>query len=141
MRLGNQDAHVESFDLTPMIDVVLLLIIFFMLSSRFADATLTAQDLPAEKGEAAPEDLPKVTFDLDKDGNLFVAAKPATFEDVAALVRPLRDAASPEGSLVVIRADRRCLALHLNRLAAELSANGIRDWAFTTQPEPSGAPR
>ncbi|MBL9147732.1 MAG: biopolymer transporter ExbD [Phycisphaerae bacterium] len=141
MRLGQNDAHVESFDLTPMIDVVLLLIIFFMLSSRFADATLTATDLPAEKGEVAPENLSKVTFDLDKDGNLFVAAKPATLADVAALVKPLRDATTKEGSLVVIRADRRCLARHLNQLAAELSANGIRDWAFTTQPEPSGATR
>ncbi|NBX32603.1 MAG: hypothetical protein EBR07_07690, partial [Planctomycetes bacterium] len=33
---GGADGSDASFDLTPMIDVILLLIIFFMLSSQFA---------------------------------------------------------------------------------------------------------
>jgi biopolymer transport protein ExbD len=43
-----------TFDLTAMIDVVLLLIIFFMLTSQFAATDRAAVELPAQKGlEAA----------------------------------------------------------------------------------------
>jgi biopolymer transport protein ExbD len=52
MRYGGQNNHVH-FNMTPMIDVVFLLIIFFILVSTFASAENVRMDLPKpEKSQA-----------------------------------------------------------------------------------------
>lgn len=51
MRLNRPRELAEApFDLTPMVDVVLLLIIFFMLSAQFAETFGSPMNLPGEKG-------------------------------------------------------------------------------------------
>ena len=55
-----------SFDLTPMIDVILLLIVFFMLSSQFSRTERMQVDLPVESGdELAVEEHPsEIVIDM-----------------------------------------------------------------------------
>ena len=60
-----------SFDLTPMIDVVMLLIVFFTLTSQFRDAIPTTVDLPREVGQEAAEAAPaSISLELRRDGTL-----------------------------------------------------------------------
>lgn len=68
---GGADGSDASFDLTPMIDVILLLIIFFMLSSQFATSELRPVDLPHQEGAAPPSESAsaKLVIDVDRAGN------------------------------------------------------------------------
>src|SRR3954463_3162086 len=76
-----QDMPEAHFDLTPMIDVVLLLIIFFTLTAQFANILKTPLDLPQEPGAGAPEQNPaSVIIDITKDGELRLAAAPIALE-------------------------------------------------------------
>ncbi len=49
-----------------------------------------------------------------------------------ALARDIRTAGGPEKLDVLVRADRRCAASHLNNLAASLTSQGIRNWKLAT---------
>lgn len=136
MRLAGPRRQDASFDLTPMIDVVLLLIIFFMLSSRFADTTLTQYDLPTEEGEATDSTAWRLVIELDRDGRMLVGGRPLALDEVASMVRDLPALAEDGASSgIVIHADRSCSARHLNRLAATLTSSGVRDWGLTTRPD------
>ena len=136
--VGPDDSAEASFDLTPMIDVIFLLIIFFMLSSQFASTEARPVDLPREPGgeAVASEATVKLLIDIDRDGAYSVMGEPATLESLARMVAPR---AAPGGgavrSAVVVRADRSCPARALNRLADSLAGSGVEQWSIAVMPE------
>lgn len=129
----SQDAP---FDLTPMVDVVLLLIIFFVLSTQFVQATLRPMDLPKETGDGVATPAPvNITIDLEADGKLSVlGGTPITPEEIAALIREQRDRDPERFPMleVVVRADQNAAAAHLNRLAGVLGRQGVKRWQLAT---------
>src|ERR1043166_2169258 len=136
MRLGRPRLqHHASFDLTPLIDVVLLLIIFFPLTAQFARTQQAPMDLPKEKGEKAPEQKPAaLVIDLNKDGQLSVLGMNTALPDLTRMVEGevLRNG---EGLDITVRAHRECPAAHLNRLAESLASVGVRNWTLATAGE------
>jgi biopolymer transport protein ExbD len=126
------EAH---FDLTPMIDVVLLLIIFFMLTAQFANTQKTPMELPAEKGTGKLDTSETaVIVDLTRDGELRLAAEPVGFEEfLQTISNDLRVSKAAGKSLeLTVRVDRACAARHLNALAAALTQMGVRNWKLAT---------
>ncbi len=130
----------EKFDLTPMIDIVLLLIIFFTLTAQFASATRAPLDLPDERGrESAPESPSSVVIDVDEQGGLRVLGAGLTREQLIESLRARPGAGGGEFD-VVIRAHRACAAAHVNRLVSALGRLGVRRWRLATDGEGAAAP-
>jgi biopolymer transport protein ExbD len=95
------------FNMTPMIDVTFLLIIFFLVSSNMAQQeTAVELNLPsAVSGREAQDDsLRRITVNLTPDGTLLLAGEPM---DAAELGRRLGvERAQPDPLEVRIRCDR-----------------------------------
>lgn len=127
-----------TFDLTPMIDVVLLLIIFFTLTSQFSKSTRRAMDLPREKGIAAIEKPPlAIILEIDRDGGVMIEGVQHDERSLAQLVA--KEAAKAPGGAaaidIIVRADRNCKAGSLNSIAATLRTVGIQRWKLATSPD------
>ena len=93
-----------SLDLTPMVDVVFLLIIFFMVSTTFITLENGLPvDLPqAQAPQTIVSDLPTVTITADQQ--VYLAGVPINEGDLTAT---LRSALEQSGlSVVVLRADK-----------------------------------
>ena len=90
-------------DLTAMVDVVFLLIIFFMVSTTFISLeTGLPVDLPqAQTAEATPSDLPTVT--VTPDERVFVGGSQVEPEALAGILQQL--IADTAQTTVVLRAD------------------------------------
>ncbi len=87
MRIPNNVRSGEvGFNMTPMIDVVFLLIIFFLVSSHLAKQE-AQMELPlpdAETGEAAAADqLPRVTVNVLDDGTLLMSGRRVPHDELA----------------------------------------------------------
>lgn len=67
-----------AMDMSPMIDCVFQLLIFFMLSSTFLTPALKL-DLPTASNDAPPE-APEVMITLDKEGKIYLNNQPVTIE-------------------------------------------------------------
>lgn len=129
-------------DLTPMIDVVLQLIIFFMLTSSFGDLRRTPIDLPREAGsEAAERGEPAIIIDLDAQGRVLVDSAEVSLAELERLVRGGIAGTGDAGDYdVLIRPDRSAAAGDLDPVLERLARIGVTRWKLaTTEPDrPAG---
>ena len=73
MRFRTEDEENFSVDLTPLIDVVFLLLIFFMVSTVFVDFKKQMDiSLPSSKSSILSEILKPVTVELTVDKKIFL---------------------------------------------------------------------
>ena len=77
-----------SINLTPLIDVVFLLLIFFMVSTSFSELTQLVVDLPEAEGTAASGDS-TVLLVVDVQGNMTLDGEPVP-KDAGGLSAALR---------------------------------------------------
>ena len=74
MRFGRRDPAGRRLlvEITPMIDVVFLLIVFFMTAARFAREQRAPMELPREAGEVEQEEAAGLVVNLLDDGRIVV---------------------------------------------------------------------
>lgn len=103
MRPRRRSAAAPGLDLTPMVDVVFLLVIFFMVSTTFITLeTGLPVDLPqAQSSQAQPSDLPTIT--VTRDERVFLAGAEVDRADLPALLQAAMEATGL--TTVVLRAD------------------------------------
>ncbi|NGP51877.1 biopolymer transporter ExbD [Thioalkalivibrio sp. XN8] len=70
--------------LTPLIDVVFILLVFFMLATSFLDWRYVTMDTPAVRAAAPPSDVPLLTLVVRRDGLRLDDAAVSEAEAIAA---------------------------------------------------------
>jgi biopolymer transport protein ExbD len=104
-RHGREDLNIN---LTPLIDVILTLIIFFMVSTRFNRDTQMQVNLP-EAGASATEAVAAtelIEITVDAAGNFFVNAKPLINSQLNTLKSALQEVSQGNTEMpMVISAD------------------------------------
>jgi biopolymer transport protein ExbD len=134
MRFRHRHRDEPEINLIAFIDVLLVVLIFLMLSTTFAQHTALQINLP-QAGSAPPKELPmEIVVAVSSDGRYAVAGEPLAGGDSAALTLALREAARGRAEAqVVIAAD--ALAPHqrvMNVLDAAKSV-GLTRIAFQAQ--------
>ncbi len=123
-----------SLSLTPLIDVVFLLLIFFLVATRFEEEE-RAMDVNLPKASeakpmiATPDEM---FIDLTSEGRFFVDGREL---DLAALQTHLRNAnrAQPGRQRVIIRADREARTAHLVAVMDACNRASIRQYSVATE--------
>lgn len=94
-------------NLTPLIDVVFLLLIFFMVSTTFKDEARLRVQLPQAQGDEVPAQAPEqIQIVIDVAGNYFVDDRAVVDSKPISLVRALNAALGERKDLpVLIQAD------------------------------------
>jgi biopolymer transport protein ExbD len=106
MNFYHRQAEEEvSINLTPLIDVVFLLLIFFMVSTTFDTTSQLEIKLPEASENPAPEPPRQLNLLIDADGSFFVNARELTGTDSATLRAALLRALEGQRLPVVIQSD------------------------------------
>ena len=128
-------------DLTPLIDVVFLLLIFFMVTTTFVpDATGLQVDLPRSSSQEVIPEGEDLTLELGSDGTVSIEGRSLSSTELSAELR--KAAAKDPGTLVILEADAELShgrVVEVMDLAREL---GLTSFAIATEGEaaPSSAP-
>ncbi len=98
-------------ELTPLIDVVFLLLIFFMVSTTFDKQTRLEVDLPEAETQVEPERPPEqIDIVIDAQGHFYVNERELVKHDLDTLKRTLQRIADgrerPEGLPVIVTGDK-----------------------------------
>jgi biopolymer transport protein ExbD len=108
MRLQHHTTEDPTVDITALIDVVFLLLIFFMVSTTFERQALLKVDLPeasqVEDRSEAPESLELV---IDSEGRMYLNDRRLVDSDERTIRAAIQEAAGDDRNLpLVLRADR-----------------------------------
>ncbi len=82
MRFRTEDEENFSLDLTPLVDVVFLLLIFFMVSTVFVDFKRQMDiSLPSSKSSSTSETLEPIKVELTVDEQIFLNGEKIKIEE------------------------------------------------------------
>ncbi len=97
----SKSASGVSLDLTPIVDVVFNLLIFFALSLNFAATSGGINVKLPSASSAEPVKTEQVTINITKDGKLFYNDKTTDIDELKEKLKGVKD----KNSIVIIRAD------------------------------------
>ncbi len=137
MRFRRQKIDDVQINLTPLIDVVFLLLIFFMVSTTFNQSTELTIDLPTATSQAPSSDrLKNVELVITADGQYVINGQTLINERVSTLVQGLKEVTKGDNNKpLIITADAKAsydMVLRVYDAAAQL---GITKLAHTAQKE------
>ena len=129
-------------ELTPLIDVVFLLLIFFMVSTTFVRETALGIRLPNAQGDAASREPGDIEVQIGAAGDYVVDGHRLAGDDVAALQTALATAAAQTdrfGATVVVAADAGTRHDAVVRVLDAARRAGLTDVSLLTDNANSGA--
>ena len=148
MRIRDHRADDEpEINLVPLIDVILVLIIFFMVTATFDGRSVLKLELPRATGEAS-DSTSALTVLVNADGRYFVNDREVLRTDLESLKATISEVAgSDRDRAVMLRADARTPYQAVVTVYDALGQLGFRRIMSATAPpvqadasQPSGAP-
>ncbi len=102
MKFRRQVSAEESVNLTPLIDVVFLLLIFFMVSTTFTKETHLEIDLPEADGDLQPVVAKQIEIIVDETGNFTVNDRALVNKQIETLKAAIEKVSEGDTSLPFI---------------------------------------
>lgn len=141
MKFKRQRVDDGGVNLTPLIDVVFLLLIFFMVSTTFTKESRLNLELPSAQGETSLQESVVLEVVVDASGHYRVNERALALHTVESLMKAMADAAQDNSDIpVIITADAK--SPHQSVITAMDAAGrlGFAKLSLTTQdPETNSA--
>lgn len=126
MRFRREEEDNFSLDMTPMIDVVFLLIIFFMVSTVFVDFSRKMDiNLPTSKSSILDESVKTLEVEMLKDKKIFLSGKPVTLLGLETTLAKME--LKDKKPTAIIRADKSLPYGDVIQVMGILQKKGIPD--------------
>jgi biopolymer transport protein ExbD len=135
MKFRSRRRRAHELNLTPLIDVVFLLLLFFMVSATFEKYGRLQVELPQAQPNSEEKQPDRILVTVDTDGQLFVNDQELVNTDVETLKRALVGAAGERRDLpVVISADGRAPHQAVVTVMDASSQIGLAHVSFAIKP-------
>ncbi len=137
MWLKDRSQRNASPDITPLVDLVFLLIIFFLLSTTFRVSPGIRIDLPVASSQKVTHDKEEITLSVDKAGTVYLNKTP-----VDSHVLPHRLAAAAREApdiMLLIRGDGEVAFSKIVDLLGTVKDCGLHRIAIMTKRKKDGA--
>lgn len=136
MNFGNGYLHEEEtidINITPLIDIVFLLLIFFMVSTTFAESHAIKVKLPSANTTPVETASKDFTVSMRKDGQVFLNGKPVTIDSLPQAIGKLL--ASGTHPALILRADKEVEHGRVVNVMDIARTAGVKKIAVATVPK------
>jgi len=128
MRFTSEKRVMSEINVTPLVDVMLVLLVIFMVTAPLLKQGLDV-DLPKAKGKELPAEE-RIMVSVKKDGKIYLNRKALSLQE---LTRRLR-AISKRNPTLYLQADRRVPYGEVVKIMGEIKAAGIEKVGLMTEP-------
>lgn len=124
-------APMSEINVTPLVDVMLVLLIIFMVTAPLLVAGVPI-NLPDSRAKALDQGEKPVQISLDTDGRLFIDTKEVRPTDLPARLSAIKSSGDAQGPQVYLRADRGLDYGDVMRVMGEINRAGLTRVALVT---------
>jgi biopolymer transport protein ExbD len=128
---GDNRAKGGALDITPLVDLVFLLIIFFLLSTTFIVAPGIRIDLPDAASQKVHKDRQEITLSVDQTGAVYLNKDPVDPVSLGSRLSGL--ARENPDTTVLIRGDRNAGFGRVADILGTVKQSGLHRIAIMTQ--------
>jgi len=130
---GGGDGFLAEINVTPFVDVMLVLLIIFMVTAPMMTQGLEV-DLPQTKTVTTlPQDSENLVLSIRKDGSLHLADYQVTMEELPAHVKRL---VTDQKKMLFLRADREVPYGIVVQAMGQIKGAGVDKLGVVAEPEP-----
>ncbi len=129
----DDDEGITGINVTPLVDIMLVLLIIFMVASNYIVKEAIEVNLPkAATGEEVNNDNKSIALILKKDGRIFLNGELTTREKIAEASRAL---AKEKNAQAMIAADRGTEHGEVVKMIDLIRVNGLTSFAINIDPD------
>ena len=133
-RRGGKAPPMSEINVTPLVDVMLVLLIIFMVTAPLLVSGVPI-DLPDSKAGALKQDNTPIQVSLNAEGEIYIDEQLVPAEELAAKLAAISEARAgeAEGPRIYVRADRRLDFGNVMRVMGEVNAAGFKKVALVSE--------
>ena len=132
-RRGRKPVMAE-INVTPMVDVMLVLLIIFMVSAPLLTVGVPV-DLPQTQAKSMDQDKEPLAVSVDDKGKVFLQNTEISVDELVAKLKAITDARGGMDERIYVRGDRKVDYGTVMKVMGRLSAAGFKRVALITEVE------
>jgi biopolymer transport protein TolR len=134
-RRGRRRAAVMAeINVTPMVDVMLVLLIIFMVSAPLLTVGVPL-DLPQTQAKSLEQDKTPLQLSVDVNGKVFINDTEVAMSDLIPKLKAITDARGGMDERIFMRADKKADYGTVAKVMGQLSGAGFKRLALVTEVE------
>jgi biopolymer transport protein TolR len=126
-------------NVTPMVDVMLVLLIIFMVSAPLLTVGVPI-DLPQTQAKSLDQDKEPLTISVDDKGAIFLQNSAVALDDLLAKLQAIAEARGGSDARIYVRGDKSVNYGSMMKIMGRLSAAGFHKVALVTEFEQGSKP-
>jgi biopolymer transport protein TolR len=127
-------APMAEINVTPMVDVMLVLLIIFMVSAPLLTVGVPL-DLPQTQAKSLEQDKTPLQLSVDVKGKIFINDTEVAINELIPKLKAITDARGGMDERIFMRADKKADYGTVARVMGQLSAAGFKRLALVTEVE------
>jgi biopolymer transport protein TolR len=127
----------SEINVTPFVDVMLVLLIVFMVSAPLLTVGVPI-DLPQTQAKALDQDREPLTLSVNLEGQIFLQNAEIKIDDLVPKLKAITDARGGLDEQIYVRGDKKIDYGTMMRVMGRLSAAGFHKVALVTEFEQGG---
>src|SRR6266516_3717957 len=137
-RRGRRRAVMSEINVTPMVDVMLVLLIIFMVSAPLLTVGVPL-DLPQTQAKSLDQDKEPLTVSVNQSGQVYLQNTEIAVEELVAKLKAITEARGGAEERIFVRGDRQVDYGTVMKVMGRISAAGFRRVALVTESEQGSA--
>src|SRR5689334_3839201 len=131
-RHGRRKAVMAEINVTPMVDVMLVLLIIFMVSAPLLTVGVPL-DLPQTQAKSLDQQKDPLTLSVNLKGQVFLNETEIPIDDLVPKLKAITDARGGNDERIFVRGDKKVDYGTVMKVMGRLSAAGFRRVALVTE--------
>jgi biopolymer transport protein TolR len=133
-RRGRRKPVMAEINVTPMVDVMLVLLIIFMVSAPLLTVGVPL-DLPQTQAKSLDQDKTPLQLSVDIKGKIFINDTEVAMKELIPKLKAITDARGGFDERIFMRADKKADYGTVARVMGQLSGAGFKRLALVTEVE------
>jgi biopolymer transport protein TolR len=133
-RRGRRRPVMAEINVTPMVDVMLVLLIIFMVSAPLLTVGVPL-DLPQTQAKSLEQDKTPLQLSVDVKGRVFINDTEVSMSELVPKLKAITDARGGLDERIFMRADKKADYGTVARVMGQLSGAGFKRLALVTEVE------